>query len=224
LRIAGNPAVPRALDRAMNDDMPADEAAVDLYRRGVDLYAIQRAFALGLLGHRHRRRLVPSRWSITAVDVAIGDAVAAEVRHMPEVSQLLYGYAEYLDNRYLVAVIPGPLRFYYLERWIHGGRAAEIEVAEDPRGRRSAMDGGYEAARLAVLERLAAMGRRGTVAVVRRIGEGYYVSVGNWQIRETLRRLELRPMDEDYRRYVELVGRDPLSLVKTSRRIDEFLR
>lgn len=224
VRIAGNPAVPRALDRAMNDDMPAGEAAVDLYRRGVDLYAIQRAFALGLLGHRHRRRLVPSRWSITAVDVAIGDAVAAEVRHMPEVSQLLYGYAEYLDNRYLVAVIPGPLRFYYLERWIHGGRAAEIEVAEDPRGRRSAMDGGYEAARLAVLERLAAMGRRGTVAVVRRIGEGYYVSVGNWQIRETLRRLELRPMDEDYRRYVELVGRDPLSLVKTSRRIDEFLR
>jgi hypothetical protein len=86
------------------------------------------------------------------------------------------------------------------------------------------MDGGYEAARLAVLERLAAMGRRGTVAVVRRIGEGYYVSVGNWQIRETLRRLELRPMDEEYRRYVELVGRDPLSLVKTSRRIDEFLK
>jgi hypothetical protein len=35
---------------------------------------------------------------------------------MPEVAQTLYGYAEYLDNRYLVVVAPSPLRFFYLER------------------------------------------------------------------------------------------------------------
>ncbi|MGC9118027.1 MAG: Nre family DNA repair protein [Thermoproteus sp.] len=223
VRIDGNPAVPRALERAMADDLQAGEAAVELYRRGVDLYTIQRAFALGLLGARHRRRLVPTRWSITAVDVAVGDSIADRVRQMPEVAQTLYGYAEYLDNRYLVVVAPGPLRFFYLERWIYGGRAAEIEVVEDPRGRRSTMDGGYEAARLAVLEKLASMGRKGTVSIVRRIGERYYVSVGNWQIRETLRRLQLRPLDEDYRKYVQLVERDPLSLIRTPKRLDEFL-
>lgn len=223
LRIDGNPAVPRALDKLMSDDLGAGAAAVELYRRGVDLYTIQRAFALGLLGARHRRRLVPTRWSITAVDVAVGDALAQRVRHMPEVSQPLYGYAEYLDNRYLVAVVPGPLRFYYLERWTYAGRVAEIEVAEDPRGVRSTMDGGYEAARLAMLEKLASMGRRGTVAVVRWIGERYYVSVGNWQIRETIRRLQLRPLDENYNTYTALVGKDPLTLIKTAKRLDEFL-
>lgn len=222
LRIDGNPAVPRAVDKMMSDDVNAGEAAVELYRKGVDLYIIQRAFALGMLGARHRRRLVPTRWSITAVDVRIGDFLADRVRHMPEVSEVLYGYAEYLDNRYLVVVAPGPLRFFYVERWTYGGKVAEIEVVEDPRGKRSTMDGGYEAARLAVLEKLASMGRSGMVSIVRWIGERYYVSVGNWQIRETIRRIELRPIDEEYRKYVALVGRDPLS-IKTPRRLDEFL-
>ncbi|MEL9990435.1 MAG: hypothetical protein QXP98_01205 [Thermoproteus sp.] len=222
IRVVDNPAVPRPLDSMMEDDVKAGEAAVELYEKGVDLYIIQRAFALGLLGARARRRLVPTRWAITAVDSIIGDALAERVRYAPEVSQALYGYAEYLDNRYLVLVSPGPLRFFYLERWIYGGRAIEIEVVEDPRGRRSTMDGGYEAARLAVLEKLVALNRRGTVSIVRRIGERYYVSVGNWQIRETLRRMQLRPLDEEYRRYVEPVGRDPSSLIRAPRRLDEY--
>ncbi|MEZ0248317.1 MAG: hypothetical protein ABWJ97_03490, partial [Thermoproteus sp.] len=147
------------LDSMLEDDVKAGEAAVELYKKGVDLYTIQRAFALGLLGARARRRLVPTRWAITAVDSIIGDALAERVRRAPEVSQTFYGYAEYLDNRYLVLVAPGPLRFFYLERWIYGGKAVEVEVIEDPRGRRSTMDGGYEAARLAVLEKLAALNR-----------------------------------------------------------------
>jgi hypothetical protein len=85
------------------------------------------------------------------------------------------------------------------------------------------VDGGFEAARVAVLETLAALGRRGTVSIVRWIGEDYYVSVGNWQIRETLRRIRLKPLDEEYGRYVALVGRDPLALIKRSRRLDEFM-
>jgi hypothetical protein len=96
-------------------------------------------------------------------------------------------------------------------------------VVEAPRGRRSTVDGGYEAARLAVLEKLASLGRKGTVSIVRRIDERYYVSVGSWQIRETLHRLQLRPLDEDYRKYVWLVERDPLSLIRTPKRLDEYL-
>lgn len=222
-RVVENPSVPPPLDRLIWDDVSASEAAVELYARGVDIYIIQRAFSLGLLGARHRRRLVPSRWGITAVDVAVGNWLAGRVRTLPEVGGILYGYGEYLDNRYLVAVVPGPLRFVYLERWQSGGEVAEILVKEDVRGARSAMDGGFEAARVALLEKLASMGRRGSVAVVRWIGEGYYVSVGNWQIRETVRRIQLRPMDEEYRRYVERVGRDPLDLLPRGRALTDFL-
>ncbi|MEM1597904.1 MAG: hypothetical protein QXP31_03385 [Pyrobaculum sp.] len=213
VRVVDNPTPPRALEKIVNDDVPAKEAVVELYSRGADLYTIQRAFVLGLLGARHRRRLVPSRWGITAVDVAVGDWLAARVRQYAEVDAVLYGYGEYLDNRYLVVVAPGPLRFVYLERWVGGGKTAEVLVKEDVRGRRSTMDGGFEAARVAVLEMLNFLKRRGSVAIVRRIGEGYYLSVGNWQIRETVRRIRLRPLDEDYLKYVEAVGADPLRLL-----------
>ena len=223
-RVVENPVVPRQLDRLILEDVGAGEAVVELYSKGVDLYIIQRAFALGLLGARHRRRLVPSRWSITAVDVTVGNWLSSRVRNLPEVPQTLYGYSEYLDNRYLVAVVPGPLRFVYLERWQAGDRVAEILVREDVRGVRSTMDGGFEAARVAVLEKLTTVGRRGSVGIVRRIGEGYYASVGNWQIRETLRRVELRPIDEEYGLYVKRVGADPLRLLgRSAKPLTEFL-
>jgi len=119
--------------------------------------------------------------------------------------------------------VPGPLRFVYLERWQQGDRAAEVLVKEDPRGVRSTMDGGFEAARVAVLEKLYAMRKRGSVGIVRRIGEGYYVSVGNWQIRETVRRIQLRPLDEEYKAYVERVGADPLKLLGTSKPLTDFI-
>jgi hypothetical protein len=61
------------------------------------------------------------------------------------------------------------------------------------------------------------------VAVVRWIGEGYYVSVGNWQIRETVRRIGLKELDEEYTRYVDRVGRDPLGLLgKSAKSLTEF--
>jgi hypothetical protein len=222
-RVVENPSVPRQLDRLAAEDVAAGEAAVELYAKGVDLYIVQRAFALGFWGLGTGGGSSPSRWAITAVDVAVGNWLAARVRDLPEVSDTFYGYGEYLDNRYLVVVKPGPLRFVYLERWQSGGEAAEVLVKEDARGVRTTLDGGFEAARLAVLEKLLALGRQGSVAVVRWIGERYYVSVGNWQIRETIRRISLKRLDEEYIRYVEKVGTDPLALLgKSAKSLTEF--
>ncbi|RFA95256.1 Nre family DNA repair protein [Pyrobaculum aerophilum] len=223
-RVVDNPSVPKPLEKLISDNLTASEAAVELYARGVDIYTIQRAFALGLIGVKHRRRLVPSRWSITAVDTAVGDWLASKVRYFPEINSAVYAYGEYLDNRYLVLIKPGPLRFVYLERWHWRGKLVEVLVKEDVRGERSTMDGGYEAARVAVLEKLYALRRRGSVAIVRSIGEGYYISVGNWQIRETLRRASFKPLDEEFKKYVDKVGANPLYLLKDEAKlITDFL-
>ena len=61
------------------------------------------------------------------------------------------------------------------------------------------------------------------MAVVRWIGEGYYLSVGNWQIRKTIRRISLKKLGEEYIRYVEKVGTDPLALLgKSAKSLTEF--
>ncbi len=194
VRIVGNPRVPRALERLIWDDVPAGEAVGELYARGVDVYVIQRALAMGLLGAPRRRRLVPTRWAITAVDVMVGDMLMRRVRRMPWLDHVMAGSLTYLANEFFVMLVPGPWRALWVELWSPAvfsaaGNYITIVNREDVRGRRRSMDGGYEAARLAVLEGLAGLGRQATAIIVRRIRPEYYVGVGNWHVRETVRRL-----------------------------------
>jgi len=197
IRVTGNAKLPKQLERLIFDDAPATTAIIELYRAGVDIYTIQRALSLGLIGAKHRRRLVPSRWAITAVDTAIGDHLAEKVRDLPQLGEPMTGEITYMGNRYFVALIPGPLRFHYVERWVGRGGNIEVVVRESPSGKRSTLDGGFEAARLAILEKLLSMGRQASVYILRVIEPTYYVSVGNWQIRESIRRIQLKPAEPD---------------------------
>jgi len=65
--------VDQRLDRLASDtDANAGVAVHELYRSGVRVSRIQRAFSAGTLGRHGRRRFVPTRWSITAVDDILG--------------------------------------------------------------------------------------------------------------------------------------------------------
>src|SRR5437762_9315461 len=64
---AGNSSVDDRIEKAFYDgDLVADDAVLQLYRNGVLVTRIQRAFSLGMFGDNKRRKLVPTRWSITA--------------------------------------------------------------------------------------------------------------------------------------------------------------
>ena len=49
-------------------DRLAVDGMVDLYQEGVQVSRIQRILSLGMLGVQDQRKIVPTRWSITAVD------------------------------------------------------------------------------------------------------------------------------------------------------------
>lgn len=51
-----------------DDDLKAAEAVRTLYEQGLSVTKIQRAFSVGAFGLKPNRKLVPTRWSITAVD------------------------------------------------------------------------------------------------------------------------------------------------------------
>ena len=68
-RLTENPHVPRAVEKTLSDDDWRAEGAITyLYRRGFDVYEINNVLSVGALGVGRNRRLVPTRWSITAVD------------------------------------------------------------------------------------------------------------------------------------------------------------
>jgi hypothetical protein len=202
IRVSGNPKLNPFVEKVIHDDLKALHSVEELYRAGVDVYTIQRLLSLGFLGRRLRRRLVPTRWSITAVDDIISRALRRELRGKPEVQDARVYYNEYLGNRFLVVVKPGPGGFEWIEVWqprsIWVKEAAEPivwRVEENALGEATAVDGGFSAARLAVLEALAREGRRADVVIVREITPEYYAPLGNWHIRETVRRaMELKPL------------------------------
>lgn len=186
--------VPRSVERASSDtDLPAAEATVGLYDTGIQLEHLTRLFSVGLLGEARRRRLVPTRWTITAIDDTLSIALKERVLELPPLDRyLLYGGSHY-GNNFLIAFYPPPFRFEMMEQWQRGslwGGGTTVTDHEGPRGRKdfaSNITGGYYAARLPVVEHMMAKGFCAGATVIRWITDEYWAPLGVWVVRETMR-------------------------------------
>ncbi|MDD9814203.1 MAG: hypothetical protein OXU37_08090 [Thaumarchaeota archaeon] len=193
---SGAPAL-RALERARDDtDLGAAEAVMSLYRSGVEVTRIQACLSVGMLGRR--RRLVPTRWGITAVDSAVSHALSRESLAMPEIDSWRVHFSERLGNLYAVVLFPHAWRFEMVEAWQRAdGTMAFGSDSEGHGGIRHApaIAGAYHAARLAVCEHLVRAGAQAGALVLREIRPEYSVPVGVWQVREGVREAMRSPFE-----------------------------
>ena len=228
-----NPHVPRAVEKTLEDDDWRAEGAINyLYRRGFDVYDVNTILSAGALGRGENRRLVPTRWSITAVDDTIGQYLRGTVRNAPTIGQTSVWHAEYMGNEYWVVAAPGEWEFELLELKAPGsiwnpdpnGRLYMAADSEGYEGRTEYVDetsGAYYAARLGVLEALAERDRQATVFVIRHATEGYWAPVGVWQIRESIRDAvagEAAVAESFHGAIRELVPRLPVSMADLRRK------
>ncbi|WP_456454284.1 Nre family DNA repair protein [Thermococcus sp.] len=184
-----NPKIPRRTDYVVSDELKAEQAIMRLYNWGFDEYYIIRLLSAGLLGLN--RKLVPTRWSITAVQDTIGKNLRREVLQYPEISDYEVYFHEFLGNRYGVVLMPESYAFELLEVWLRGslfgsGEPQVIHDYEDFRGIKGyavETTGAYYAARLSVLEALRTRRRSARILVFREVTPRYYAPVGVWQIR-----------------------------------------
>ena len=198
-RVTENPSVPRAIEKTLSDDdWRATGAMTYLYRRGFDVYEINNVLSVGALGRGENRRLVPTRWSITAVDDTIGQYLRGTIENAPSIDRTRVWHAEYMGNEYWVVAAPGEWEFELLELKAPGSiwnpdPEGELYMAADSEGyegRREYVEetsGAYYAARLGVLEALEERDRQAKVFVIRHATNGYWAPVGVWQIRESIR-------------------------------------
>ncbi len=214
----GNSSIDRRIEDAFYDrDLLADEAVLQLYRDNVLVTRIQRAFSLGMFGQGPKRKLVPTRWSITAVDSNLSLQLMTRVRHHPLIDEYRVYKYDYLDNIYIGILTPESWRFEWIEAWFEAdllatsfpdvNMATDVEASdytspqgyqpvmlgdsEGFRGRKTyARPGGcYYSARLAVSEYLDSIGRQAGAIMLREIHPGYIMPVGVWNVRESLRAL-----------------------------------
>lgn len=228
-----NPHVPRPVKKTLEDDDWHAEGAMNyLYNRDFDVYDINTILSAGALGEGDSRRLVPTRWSITAVDDTVGKFLRGQIRNATSVDKTEVWYNEYLGNRFWILLAPGNWEFELVEckapgsvwnpdpergMWISADR-------EGYEGRTSYVEetaGGYYAARLGVLEHLNERDRQASVLVLRHVTPEYWGPTGVWQVRETVRNaFEGEPGEaESFGGALrELVPKLPVSLARLRRK------
>jgi hypothetical protein len=185
------------IEKAYHDtDLKAADAVRRLYENGVLVTKIQRSFSIGAFGLKTNRRLVPTRWSITAVDSILSRNLMERIKTFPEINQYRIYESQYLDNIFEVLMLPQAWSYESMEAWYPGtiwnpsGSSVVIYSDwEDYEGRTTyaAIGGCYYAARLAVGELLTKERRQAAVIVLREAHPGYIMPVGVWQVRENVR-------------------------------------
>lgn len=200
--IGSNTQINWRLEKAASDtDLKAADAVTSLFRKGVDEHALTRAFSMGNFGLGRRRVLVPTRWSITAVDDTAGKALITEVKKFQEGNCAAY-FGGHLGNYYLIMFFDDVWQYELYEQFVPQERrkpnsAIIAEHDYEPyAGRKDYAHetaGGYYATRLGILEKLRELKRQAAVLVIRVITEEYTAPLGVWVVREAVRKALAMP-------------------------------
>jgi len=177
-------------------DLLAANGMVELYNNGVEVSRIQRTLSLGMLGVDEQRKIVPTRWSITAVDDTLSKHLLRRIRRYPTVDKYQVYKYQYLDNWYTAILSPRNWAFEWIEAWFPGtawnetGSTPAMMGDHEPfegRTTYASVGGCYYSTRLAVAEALERVGRQASALVLREIRPGYVLPVGVWNVRESVR-------------------------------------
>jgi len=240
-RITENVHIPTKVDKVVNDEMTATEGLNTLYDKGFDEYYLTKIFSVGNLGLETNKKLVPTRWSITAVDDTLGKDIIKEIKNYPIAEYQLY-FGGYLGNNYLIMFLPEVWSYELFEMQTRSPES--MHDWEGYNGRKNYAEetaGGYYAARFSILSRLKTIKRQATILSLRLVTDDYWAPLGVWVVREAVKKaMTSKPIDfnsrEEMINYVIAFARkqfnydvtpmirssELLKQIKTQKKISEY--
>ncbi len=193
-KITENTQIPTAVENIVGDkDLKANEGLDSLYKKGFEKDYLVQAFSSGSLGKE--RKLVPTKWSITAVDDTIGKKIISEIKDYQQTGNIAFT-GSYLGNYFIVLLLDGQFS-YELFEFFRDAEECTTDF-EDFNGRKKYAEqtaGGYYAARISVLEKLKEMKRQSSALVIRFITDEYYMPLGVWVVRNAVKETMLNKME-----------------------------
>ena len=178
----------RPIEKVFYDkDLKAQDAVINLYNSGIDISKIQKCFSIGMMGQK--RRLVPTRWSITATDDIISKHLQEDILNNSLIDSCRVFFHSHLGNHFSVILFPHRWIYEMVEAWYSNGILGFGSDSEDARGidHPPAIAGAYFAAKLGVLEYLERHRIQAGAIILREIRPEYAVPVGVWQVRQGVR-------------------------------------
>ncbi len=187
-----NAPVKPKIDYLVNDiEVKSATAIQELHKANTQTSTIIKILSAGLLGLKKNRKLVPTRWSITAVDDTISKNKLEKIKHFQEISEYQLFHADYLGNHYEFLLIPDTFAFEVIEISIKNpyshGVWQDYETIFARKKYADSVTGAYYVNRLALTEYLESIKRQATCIVMREIRPQYYAPCGVGILRETSR-------------------------------------
>ncbi len=230
-RLESNPHVEKKVDYLTSDgDARSVTAINELYDSGIKVSSIIKVLSAGLLGLRTGRKLVPTRWAVTATDDTISKKLLEKIKYYQQISDILVFSANYLGNHYNILLIPGCWGFEVIEASSKGyfGQTEnsepiatwqDYEFYQGKKGYADSVTGAYYVNRLGVCEYLERVKRQASVLVMREVREEYWAPCGVGILREVTREAMLKKPEkfnsvEEALRACQIRFQLPISLYK----------
>jgi hypothetical protein len=222
LIINDEPSIKRPVNNVFTDtDLKANEAISYLNQKRLPVDEISALLSAGTIGVGNKRKLVPTRWSITATDDSLGKEYINNIKNNDLLTNYKVFNGRLMGNTFTILLMPGQWSYELFELWQPGAVFANNETQvmtdhEEFNGRKtyaSNCGGGYYASRLPITKWLSNNKLQASALVIRRITKDYYMPLGVWVVREAVRKALLNCKEfNDYalaRTYVErLTGFD----------------
>ena len=171
-------------------DLKAADAVEILHDKEVPFSQIQKAFSVGTMGEKKNRKLVPTRWSITAVDTTIADRLLSNVHHYDILDTFRVYEFESLNNYYAILEMPTEWQYEWMEAFldVKGKGSMIFTDCEHNSGKKeySRVGGCYYTAKMAILEQLEKDKLQAGCIVFREANEDY-IPLGVFNVRENIR-------------------------------------
>jgi hypothetical protein len=194
----------RELEKAFYDnDLKAADAVMHLHQKEVPFSSMQKAFSMGTMGIDDNRKLVPTRWSITACDSTIGNRLLREVKNYEVIdTHRVYEFSS-LNNYYAILLLPQEWMFEWMEAFLHVLGKEELIFSDyehnSAKKGYSRVGGCYYTSKMAVLEALAREKKQSAAIILREAYQGY-IPLGVFNVRENIR----SAMNEPYLEFEDM--------------------
>jgi hypothetical protein len=197
VEITGNVKIDKKVDKVINDEIKASEAIEFLYKNDFNEYTLSKILSVGVMGLKKNKKLVPTRWSITATDDMLGKQFLKNVREYPWIENYELFFGEFMGNQYIILMFPSVWSYELFELYLPHSSwnpGQEIKASTDIEGysgrKTYAFDtaGGYYASRFAVLEYLNFIKRQASVIAIRIETPSYWAALGVWVVRESVKK------------------------------------
>lgn len=184
VRLAGNPKVPGKIESLIEEKLKVSEALPEIM--DFDYNYVQKLLSAGVLGKE--RKMVPTKWSITATDDMLAREILKEVKNNASINDYRIYSNNYLHNHFEILLLPGPWEFEQFESFENSSNVEHEYEAYWGRTKYAETEGGgYYAGRYGVVEALQKLGKQARAIVFREVSPEYVLPVGVWQVRESVR-------------------------------------